>query len=158
MFELAVVLSHYDIGVIEAIKPFPRGSRRAPKLAMRTDLGPCLLKRRAPGKDDPYKVAFCHEIQLQLAHHQFPLPHLIGTRRDNNSMLIYRAQIYELFEYIKGTGYDNSLEATQDAGKILALFHKLLANHKSQYEPARGSYHASRSVAKALNQRAHHLA
>lgn len=148
--ELAIVLSHFDIGVIEAIQEFPRGSRKSPKLILRTDTGLYLLKRRARGKDDSFKVAFCHALQLYLAAKQFPLPHLIGTRRDNNSMLQWKGAIYELFEYIKGTSYDNSLEATQEAGKILALFHKLLAEYEPEYEPPQGSYHASRSVARAM--------
>jgi len=148
--ELAIVLSHFDIGVIDKIQEFPRGSRKAPKLVIKSEEGTYLLKRRARGKDDPYKVAFCHEIQLYLAQKQFPLPHLIGDRRDNNSMLQYKGTIYELFEYIRGTSYDNSLDATQDAGRILSLFHKLLNDFKSQHEPATGSYHASRHVNMAI--------
>ncbi len=149
--ELAIVMSHFDIGVIEVIKEYPRGSRRAPKLLIRSDSGVYLLKRRARGKDDAFKVAFCHGIQLHLAAKQFPLPHLIGTRRDNNSMLQLHGLIYELFEYIKGAGYDNSLESTQDAGKILALFHKLLADYQPEYEPAQGSYHAARGIANSMD-------
>ena len=148
--ELAIVLSHYDLGVIEQIKEFPRGSRKAPKLMLRAERGDFLLKRRARGKEDAYKVAFCHAIQLHLTGKQFPLPHLIGTRRDNNSMLQLNDTTYELFEYIKGSGYDSSLEATHDAGKVLSLFHKLLKDFKSEYEPARGSYHAARSVVNAV--------
>ncbi len=150
-FELAIVMSHYDIGVIEAVQDFPRGSRKSPKLVMRTDQGLFLLKRRARGKDDAYKVAFCHQLQLYLAAQQFPMPQLIGTKKNNNSLLQYDEAIYELFEYIKGTPYDQSLEATADAGKILALFHKLLLSFKSDYEPPRGSYHGSRSVNAALD-------
>ena len=149
--ELAIVLSHYDTGVIEAIQEFPRGSRKAPKLVLRTESGVYLLKRRAAGKDDAFKVAFCHSLQLRLAERKFPLPHLIGTKKDNNSMLQWRDGIYELFEYIKGTSYDNSLEATADSGKSLALFHKLLKDYKPEYEPPTGSYHASRSVAKSFD-------
>mgnify|MGYP006269697349 CR=1 FL=1 len=149
-FELAVVLSHYDLGIIESIQEFPRGSRKAPKLLLRADTGSYLLKRRARGKDDPYKVAFCHGLQLHLADRQFPLPHLVGTKRDNNSMLRHGGAIYECFEYIKGSGYDGSLEATTDAGKTLSLFHKLLADYRSEYEAARGSYHHSRSVHASL--------
>lgn len=148
--ELAIVLSHYDIGVIEAIQEFPRGSRKAPKCLIRAEKGLFLLKRRARGKDNPFKVAFAHALQLYLASKQFPLPHLIGTRRDNNSMLQYKGCIYELFEYIKGSGYDNSLQATGEAGKTLALFHKLLADYQPEYEAPTGSYHASRSVAAAM--------
>jgi len=144
--ELAIVLSHYDIGVIDKIRVFPRGSRKAPKLLIRAESGPYLLKRRATGKDDPQRVAFCHGIQLHLAAKQFPLPHLIGTRHENNSMLRLGEQTYELFEYIQGTPYDHSLEATQDAGKALGLMHKLLKDYALDFDPPTGSYHDARSV------------
>ena len=150
--ELAIVLSHYDLGTVQTIQEFPRGSRRAPKLLLRTDKGIYLLKRRARGKDDPFKVAFCHQLQLYLAAKQFPLPHLMGTKADNNSMLQWKGCIYEVFEYIQGSGYDNSLEATQDAGKILGLFHKLVRDYQPEYEPPQGSYHAAKSVQSALTQ------
>ena len=149
--ELAIVLSHFDLGTIEMIQEFPRGSRKAPKLILRTEKGVYLLKRRARGKDDPFKVAFCHAIQMYLASKQFPLPHLMGTQADNNSMLQLRGYIYEVFEYISGTGYDNSLEATQDAGKTLALFHKLVRDYAPEYEPPVGSYHGAKSVMKSMD-------
>ncbi len=149
--ELAIVLSHYDLGILEAVTEFPRGSRKAPKLIIRTDKKTYLLKRRARGRDDPAKVAFCHGVQMHLAQRQFPLPHLIGTRNDNNSMLKWNHATYELFEYIKGNAYDNSLEATAEAGRILALFHKLLRDYDPEHNPSRGSYHASRSVANSAN-------
>ena len=148
--ELAIVLSHYDLGTIDKIQEYPRGSRKAPKLVLRSQSGLYLLKRRARGKDDAFKVAFCHGIQLHLAARQFPLPHLIGTRKDNNSMLRLKGHIYELFEYIKGTPYDLSLEATQEAGKILGLLHKLLKDYKPQYEPPVGSYHNANTVHSAF--------
>jgi Ser/Thr protein kinase RdoA (MazF antagonist) len=115
---------------------------------MRTERGDFLLKRRARGKDDAFRVAFAHSLQLYLARKQFPLPHLIGTRKENNSMLQWRGGIYELFEFIQGGGYDNSPEAAQEAGKVLALFHKLVR----EYEPPTGSYHASRAVGGAFEQ------
>jgi homoserine kinase type II len=145
-FELARVLSHYDIGAIEEIVDFPRGSRKAPKLMLRSDKGLYLLKRRARGKDEPRKVAFCHGLQHHLADRQYPLPHLIGTRKSNNSMLKLDGCTYELFEYIKGNSYDQSLEATTDAGRVLSLFHKLSYSFSSEYKPSRGTYHNSRSV------------
>ena len=149
--ELAIVLSHFDTGVIDAIQTFPRGSRRAPKLILKTDTGLYLLKRRARGKDDPYKVAFCHELQLYLSNQKFPLPHLMGTKKGNNSMLRWKERTYELFEYIRGMNYDMSLEATGDAGRILGLFHKLLKDYKSSYEPPSGSYHASDCVKRSVD-------
>ena len=150
--ELAMVLSHYDLGVINTIKEYARGSRKAPKLLLRAEKGDYLLKRRARGKDDPFKVAFCHAIQLYLAEKQFPLPHLIGTKRENNSMLQLDNSIYELFEYIRGTSYDSSPEATQDSGRILALYHKLLRDYTPEYEPPVGSYHNSRHIGSSIDQ------
>ncbi len=150
-FELAIVLSHFDVGRIQAVREFRRGSRKSPKLLIQTETGTYMLKRRAAGKDDPFRVAFSHALQLYLASKQFPLPRLMGTRGDNRSMLQYQHRIYEMFEYIKGGGYDNSLDATASAGKTLALFHKLLADYQPEYEPPVGSYHASRSVARSMD-------
>jgi Ser/Thr protein kinase RdoA (MazF antagonist) len=150
--ELAIVLSHYDLGIIETIKDYARGSRKAPKLLLASEKGEYLLKRRARGKDDPFKVAFSHALQLFLAARQFPLPHLIGTRNDNNSMLQYNGLVYELFEYIRGTGYDNTLEATFESGKILALYHKLLRDYTPEFPPPTGSYHASKAINTSLDQ------
>ena len=151
--ELAIVLSHFDTGVISKIKEFPRGSRKAPKLLVKATNGEYLLKRRARGRDDPYKVAFTHELQLYLAAKQFPLPHLIGTRTDNNSMLQLDDAVYELFEYIPGSGYPQTLEATFESGRVLALFHKLLEDFESRLEgfaPPTGSYHRAPAVDKGL--------
>jgi Ser/Thr protein kinase RdoA (MazF antagonist) len=150
--ELLIVMSNYDIGPITAAKEFPRGSRRAPKLLLTSEKGEFLLKRRARGKDDPFKVAFSHALQLYLATRQFPLPHLLGTRKDNNSMLQFNNSVYELFEYIRGSSYDNSLEATFDAGKTLALYHKLLREYTPEFEPPVGSYHRSRAIHNSLEQ------
>ena len=148
--ELAICLSHYDIGVITSIKAFPRGSRKAPKAIISSERGKYLFKRRARGKDDLNKVAFTHQLQLNLAGENFPLPHLIGTRTDNNSMLVLRKHIYELFEFMDGGNYDGSLDATHDAGRILGLYHKLLADFHSDHSPPRGSYHNAKAVSAAI--------
>ncbi|MDD4888856.1 MAG: phosphotransferase [Phycisphaerae bacterium] len=149
--ELAIVLSNYDLGVIKRIHPFNRGSRKAPKAVLETDTGRYLLKRRARGKDDPYKVALAHTLQLFLVSRQFPLPHLIGTRRENNSMLQLFDYLYEVFEYISGQPYEGNLDATFDAGRVLGLYHKLLLDFQSPYVPATGSYHDSAQVKHALS-------
>ncbi len=150
--ELLIVMSHFDIGVIQSIKEYARGSRRAPKMLVTSEQGEFLLKRRARGKDDPFKVAFSHALQLFLASRQFPLPHLIGTRKDNNSMVQLQNAVYELFEYIRGNNYDYSLEATYDAGKTLALYHKLLRDYAPEFEPPEGSYHDSKAIHTGLEQ------
>ncbi|HZN65324.1 MAG TPA: phosphotransferase [Tepidisphaeraceae bacterium] len=148
--ELAIVLSHFDIGIIESIVEYPRGSRKSPKLLIVSEQGKFLLKRRARGKDDVYKVAFSHAVQLYLASKQFPLPHLIGTKNDNNSMLQWRNLVYELFEYIPGQPYPQTLEATFDGGRVLSLYHKLLHDFRSEWQPSGGSYHMAQSVENGL--------
>jgi Ser/Thr protein kinase RdoA (MazF antagonist) len=148
--ELTIVMSHFDIGVIDSIVEYPRGSRKSPKLLVVSEQGKFLLKRRARGKDDPFKVAFTHSLQLYLASKQFPLPHLVGTRRENNSMLQWRNGVYELFEYIPGQGYPQTLESTFDSGRILALYHKLLESFKSEWQPPTGSYHGAPAVEQGL--------
>jgi Ser/Thr protein kinase RdoA (MazF antagonist) len=147
--ELAVCLSHYDLGIVTNIQEFPRGSRRAPKVAVDCERGRFLFKRRAKGKDDLAKVAFTHQIQLTLAGQNFPLPHLLGTRDDNNSMLVWQSEIYEMFEYIEGAGYDASLDATFHSGRILGLYHKLLQDFRSDYQPPTGSYHNAKAIQQA---------
>jgi homoserine kinase type II len=148
--ELAIVLSHFDIGVLESIAEYPRGSRKAPKVLIASEQGKFLLKRRARGKDDAYKVAFSHAVQLYLASKQFPLPHLIGTKKDNNSMLQWRGTVYELFEYIPGQPYPQTLESTFDAGRVLSLYHKLLQDFHSEWQPSGLSYHLAPSVEQGL--------
>jgi homoserine kinase type II len=148
--ELAIVMSHFEIGVIDSVVDYPRGSRKAPKLLVVSEQGKFLLKRRARGKDDPYKVAFSHALQLYLASKQFPLPHLVGTKKDNNSMLQWRNAVYELFEYIPGQGYPQTLEATFDSGRVLSLYHKLLQDFQSEWKPSGGSYHMAAAVEQGL--------
>lgn len=148
--ELAIVLSYYDIGPVQKIGEYSRGSRRAPKLLIDAEQGRFLLKRRAKGRDDPYKVAFSHALQLHLALRQFPLPHLIGTRVGNNSMLQLNGHVYELFEYVPGQSYPQTAEATMDSGRVLSLFHKVLEGFESEWQSPTGSYHATANVENGL--------
>jgi Ser/Thr protein kinase RdoA (MazF antagonist) len=148
--ELAICLSHYDLGIISSLVEFPRGSRRAPKLIIESQRGKFLFKRRSRGKDDLAKVAFTHQIQLSLAAQNYPLPHLLGTRDTNNSMLVLNGSIYEMFEYIEGGGYDQSLESTYHSGKILGLYHKLLKDFRGEYKPPTGSYHNAKAIHAAI--------
>ena len=161
--ELVKVMSRYEIGAVEALDDFPRGSRKAPKLVLKASEGRFLLKRRARGREDQNKVAFCHAIQNELAAKQFPLPHLIPVRRTGTdpggaSMLVLDGMVYELFEFIPGDGYNQSLESTFDAGRILALYHKLLGDFETPYEPPRGSYHGAEAVERGFDRILQHFA
>ena len=114
--ELARVLSNYDLGIIQSVRAFPRGHHGAAKVVIATNQGKFLLKRRPKGKSDPYRVAFAHALQKHLAEKNFPLPHLIGTRDHNNSMLKIGDAIYEMFEFIESEPYDAGLVAAYEAG------------------------------------------
>lgn len=145
--ELARVLSHYDLGIVEGIREFRRGSRRAPKVRIRTVAGEYLLKRRATGHDDPFRVAFTHTLQLHLARQRFPVPAIIGTRHDNNSLLHLDGRVYELFEYVRGRRYDGSSDQTFASGWIMARLHALLEDCSPEYAAPIGSYHGAQIAA-----------
>ncbi len=148
--ELAECLSHYDIGRVKNIAEFPRGSRRSPKVVIDSSAGKFLFKRRAGGKDDQSKVAFAHQIQMKLIGEGFPVARLVPTGRHHSSMLVREGCIYEMFEYVEGQGYDGSAEATHHAGHTLGLYHKLLRDFHSGYEPTVGSYHDSAAIEQAI--------
>jgi len=151
--ELAQVLSHYEIGIIQQIKPFTAGNMRAPKMVIVSDQGKFLLKRRSKGKDELYRVAFAHFVQSYLTQSGFPVAFLVPTRDENNTILRLDNHIYELFEFVHGSRYNGSAEATIDAGEQLAIFHRNLINFPSKFKPPRGSFHDSaviRSHLKAI--------
>ncbi len=144
--ELAVVLSNYDLGIFSGVSEFPHGSHAAAKVVIATDKGRYLLKRRPKGQVDTHRVAFAHALQGFLFKKNFPLPHLIGTRDQNNSMLKWGDSIYEVFEFVDGEPYDKGLVATYEAGKTLSLYHALVRDTKPKWDPPRGHYHDSKSV------------
>ena len=149
--ELSAVLSRYALGTIEQLDPQVKGSRRSPKVIITTDRGKYLLKRRAKGRDHPLKVAYAHAIQRYLADSDFPVPRLIPVRDGQDTMVILNDLIYEMFEYVPGAPYERSLEATFDGGRVLAMFHKLLAAYGADWEPSRLGYHDNNRVRSNLN-------
>ncbi len=149
--ELSAVLARYDLGAINHIEKQLKGSRRSPKAIITADKGRFLLKRRARGRDHPLKVAAAHAVQQYLTAHDFPLPALIPLSHSEETMVILDEQIYEMFEYVEGGPYDRSLEATFDAGSVLATFHRLLRTYTSEWEPSRRGYHDATLVRSNLN-------
>jgi Ser/Thr protein kinase RdoA (MazF antagonist) len=150
--ELVRVLSHYDIGVILQIKPLSGGNKRAPKMAIVSEQGKYLLKRRPKGNDDLYRVTFAHAVQSYLAAESFPVTSLLATRNENNTILQLNHHIYELFKFVTGTRYDGSPEATIDAGRKLAEFHRHLSlfAYESALGGLKGCFHDSSTVRRHL--------
>lgn len=149
--EVAVVLSHYDIGVIETAREFPRGSRSSPKLLLQSATGTYLLKRRAPGRDDPRRVEFAHALTEHLRARRFPAPQALMRRDGGGPYVEHNDRVYELFEFVRGERYDESLESTLRAGKALARFHTATADFRSEWWPPPVTFHDAVAVRTGLH-------
>ncbi|MCC6660188.1 MAG: phosphotransferase [Phycisphaerales bacterium] len=134
--ELAKVCSRYDVGEIESVKEYRRGSSRSPKVTLRTSRGAYLLKRRAAEGSGatavPERVRYSHAVQQHLAARRFPLPALVPLKGSGETALVLDGHVYELFEFVPGNPYDASLDATGDAGRLLAYFHKVLGSFRPE--------------------------
>jgi Ser/Thr protein kinase RdoA (MazF antagonist) len=148
--ELVRVLSHYDIGIVHRVKPLTAGNRRAPKVIVTADKGIFLLKRRPRGRDDLQRVAFAHAVQQHLAQRSFPVTSLLTTTDEQTTILSLENHIYEFFRFVTGSRYDGSIEATREAGRQLALFHKHLADFAARDEHSPWCFHDSALVRRHL--------
>lgn len=148
--ELVRVLSHYDIGIVHRVRPLSAGNRRAPKVVVLADKGTFLLKRRPRGRDDLEKVAFAHAVQKHLTARKFPVTTLLATMDEQVTALNMDNHIYEFFRFVDGSRYDGSAEATREAGRQLAIFHKDLADFQGHDEPSPLCFHDAALVRRHL--------
>ena len=118
--ELGVVLSYYDLGVIESITEFDRGSSRSPKVGIVSERGKYVLKRRAADRAMPDRVRFAHRVQIHLADAGFPLPKLIPTQDRASTLVQIREHIYELFEFVAGQPFQRTSDEARSAGGLLS--------------------------------------
>jgi len=121
--ELAVVLSYYDLGVIESVTELTRGSRRSPKVGLVAERGKFLLKRRSIERAHPDRVRFVHRVQHHLVQSGFPLAPLVPTRDNQRTWVQLREHIYELFRFMPGQAYARTVDESRDAGASLARLH-----------------------------------
>ncbi|MFO0874801.1 MAG: phosphotransferase [Phycisphaerales bacterium] len=149
--EAVRVLSHFDLGVVDRVREFRRGSRRSPKLRVTAESGEYLLKRRAPGRDEVARVALAHELQAHLRRVGFPVAPLIETRAGSSRVEI-DGRIYELFRYIESTGYAKTPEAAGAAGDVLGRLHVVTAAMPFVRDAPAGSFHNARNVEAAFDQ------
>jgi Ser/Thr protein kinase RdoA (MazF antagonist) len=150
--ELAVVLSHYDLGVIESLTEFARGSRRSPKVGIVSERGKFLLKRRAAERAHPDRVRFTHFVQARLRDAGFPIARLLAARGGHQTLVRVREHVYELFEFVPGQPYGQTVGETRDAGVRLGQFHAItngLDVPRSLPRP-RGDYHDAAVVRTGL--------
>ncbi|HAL45009.1 MAG: hypothetical protein A2Y12_17475 [Planctomycetes bacterium GWF2_42_9] len=153
--ELALVLSHYDIGIIQQIKPLVAGSRRAPKQIIVSDKGRYFLKRRAKGKEIRGRIEFAHAVQNLLYEKQFPVSKFIPTKDGNNTFLEIEGHIYELFDFAAGIRFNGQPELVENAGLTLAQFHTFLKGRTFSSTSQRNSFHDSKSVRDHLKKISH---
>jgi Ser/Thr protein kinase RdoA (MazF antagonist) len=89
-------------------------------------------------------------LLTHLRERRFPVPAIIGTRDDDNSLLRINGATYELFEYIDGDRYSGSLEQTQRAGEALRWFHDQVQGFQTEWASEAGSYHDCTTVRHGL--------
>jgi Ser/Thr protein kinase RdoA (MazF antagonist) len=144
--ELAIVLSHYDLGAISEIHAFRRGNILSPKSVIIAEKGKFLLKRRAPSHSDPYRVSMAQEIQNYLIGQAFPVARPVLSAKEREGVLHLFGATYELFEFIDGEMYTRSESQTQSAGETLRQLHDHLKDFEPGYQIPSRSYHNSERV------------
>lgn len=154
--ELAVVLSHYELGVIESITEFRRGSRRSPKVGVVAERGKFLVKRRTLRRVDLDRIIFAHKVQQFLTSSGFPAPKLIATRNHNQELLRIKDYVYEVFEFVRGQPcrLDECGPAeARSAGSVLARFHETVRGFEltgDEQRRFRGGFHDAAHVRSGL--------
>ena len=150
--ELAVALSYYDLGVVESITDFPRGSRHSPKVGIVCERGKFLLKRRTVSSARLDRVRFVHRVQTHLIAAGFPVAKLVPSRNEGPTLVQVRDHIYELFEFVAGQTYQYLAAETHDAGVKLARFHQTTGNFAAspKLPTPRGDYHDAAGVRTGL--------
>ena len=149
--ELVMILSRYDIGAIQRIKDYKKGSRFAPKLIIGSTKGRFLLKRRAAGRDNLDRVLFSHTVQKKLGEHRFPVAGLVETI-DGNTIVEKDGRIYELFHFVNGHRFDKSNPAAAESGRVLAHCHDLLREYSDEPTVHNKSFHLIENTQKVLSE------
>lgn len=128
------VLEHYPIGAVQSVREMIAGSSEAPKAVIECERGKLLLKRRARGLEHASLVGFAHEVILGCLGLGVCVPPLIGTKADNNSMCQIGDRTYELFVFIEGTIFDQSVAHAKQAGMLLGELHKAMDSVTTSFE------------------------
>lgn len=158
--ELAVALSHYDLGVIESITVLQRGSSQSPKVGLVCERGKFVLKRRSGVAVSSDRIELSHRVGDHLRLRGLPVPQVIRLRYSPQRALELRDAVYELYEFIPGHSFDRSPGEAGAAGAMLARFHlesgdfrppAPLTFPRGDYHDAPGVRDGLRSIASAIS-------
>ncbi|MHC4811011.1 MAG: phosphotransferase enzyme family protein [Planctomycetota bacterium] len=147
--ELAAALAAWDLPDLQDAEPFDRGSRRAPKLRLRTAGGELLLKRRQPEQAGPRRVAFAHAALAHLAARGVPVAAPIPDRRGRTAVR-RPAGCYELFPFLPGRRPRPDARSAEAAGGMLARVHEAGADFAPPGPAEAGSWHAVADLPRTL--------
>lgn len=145
------MLSHYDLGILESVTEFKRGSRRSPKVGIVSEHGKFLLKKRDRTRGGIKRIRYAHAIQNHLAERGFPLPRLITPRDMADTILTLDGEFYELFEFVSGHGFAGEASEVRDAGNALARFHVAMSDFPTGGREITTGYHDAVAVQTGLN-------
>ena len=144
--ELRRVLDSYPLGEVTRIRELEAGSRRAPKVRISSTEGEFLLKRRVARPELVERVVFNHGLQLHLEAEGVPVARLVGTRRENRSMLLEDDRVYELFEWIEGRRLVRAAPEVLNAGRILGRLHRSSVGFRPERPSGVSGFHAAGSL------------
>ncbi|MFK7759134.1 MAG: phosphotransferase enzyme family protein [Phycisphaerales bacterium] len=133
--EIMRVLDQYSTGAVHSVREMIAGSSEAPKVVVECERGKLLLKRRARGLEHAVLVGFAHEVILGCLEQGVCVPPLIGTTAGNNSMCQMVDQTYELFVFIDGAVFDQSIEHARQSGMLLGELHRCMDSITTTFEP-----------------------
>lgn len=136
--EVAKVLSHWDLGVITELREYRHGSRRSPKLRIRSEAGAFLLKRKAAGHRED-RAQCCHDLQNQAERGGVPVASLV-PRRNGRTLLASDGRMYECFRWVPGTRYARLPGQARNAGIALARLHGAFAGREPPHELPAGGF------------------
>ncbi len=144
--EIRRVLAAYPLGEITGIQAFEAGSRLAPKLRISSRRGEYLLKRRVARPELVRRAMFNHGLQLHLEQSGLPVARLVGTAKENRSMLLENERVYEVFDWIEGRRPVRAGPEVLNSGRILGRLHIAGASFRPVEPSDLAGFHAATSV------------
>ncbi len=142
--EVTEILARYDIGSISSVRAYQRGSSRAPKALIESDQGEFLLKRRAPGRDDPTRIKFEHTVHRELRKAGYPVAEIMASKRSQSTAIRGRHGMYELFRFIRSNRCHGTISELEACGAALSDFHGILNDFEYSMPHKSGFHDVSR--------------